>query len=1116
MQDNSLHNFIEDYPCQNDDDIQWKTACRKEFNELVSKARKNQKYGKFFYHQEVFLRYVRQYDRIFNIQATGTGKTGSLINVAEFYKKNRQEGIKRIFVLEPGPPTVEDFKSQIKKLSDPDDYNSENLSNASDKKIAKNNLSRLIKEWYSVMTYQQFCKINFNDKDIEDYYSDCVFFLDEAHKLRKLEDSKGGEMTKAEGEKIYTYLWRVAHIVKRSKFIISSATPMINEIQDMVPLLNLLLPANYQFPLYGEKDRNFYDSLSLEQLEPFFRGKITYIKFMESNLNIVNNGKCLDFFEHQFNFPSKDGGKPILPWKMKIDNNQIVQYETPSANKQTLNKTELKSYASQTKIVFATMDEDGYQLDVYRDLVGKNKGFDVGETTKKNNGFYLKEREVSVFVFPNSMYGTKGFDYYTQKNEYGQRVFKPKPKDTISLNKLFRAEAEESSLNNLKLLSSKFHYYLEKELLASKNEHPGNSFCYLEFVEAGGVILLGMILERFGFEEYSNTSSGFDLQTGKLELSKGKRFALLTSKSANIQNILDIFNSKENRHGEYIQMIIASSLARDGINIKNVLRGYIMTPGWHESGTYQALSRFIRADSHDYLLEENEGEKIRIDVARLASSLPEEEENIKQKGIKGASIDTYLYLLSEQKDIRIKRVLRFMKQTAFDAYLNYDRNTAGRSADYSAINDYSVRKYEIWEADGKPGNTKRHGLADNQGPDKDDYIYNTYHTLYCQNKIQQVKKLILHIISLKEFVYYDEVVRLIKKLKLKFDDYIIDYAIEDLITNRDNLSNKENILLFSIVNRGPIIYSVRQNYTEAKNEPSENLLYIDKPYPEITKVKESVEKLESNLDSLYKEIKDMNKEELANYYIKEQTYDLFKLLLEDSLIKLKEQRLEPINDVVLDLFKYYWLVVDSPEGYLKATRVALSDETKRVQGRKRAEGSKAGLKDLDLNKVKEEADKNRKVYIHFYIKSESTAFAISSIFETPNKNIRVMEDEDKFRDATDAEDYVYNFIFAKYLDSVMEEYRKHKYYATYIYRGGENEELVKRRENFFRIKESAEVKNRGRQCGTFDKDVIRSILKYLDKNNKYKARYEKETKKSKLCKILLEIFREQGLVFETP
>ena len=119
-----IHDFIEDYPDQEDEDIQWKISCRQEFfrNFKVKRSEKIPKKGEFYKHQKMFLRYMVPYDKLFLIHGTGTGKTGSIINMTEYYRRNEPGRFKKVFVLEPGPPTVNDFQEQIVKLSSDDYY----------------------------------------------------------------------------------------------------------------------------------------------------------------------------------------------------------------------------------------------------------------------------------------------------------------------------------------------------------------------------------------------------------------------------------------------------------------------------------------------------------------------------------------------------------------------------------------------------------------------------------------------------------------------------------------------------------------------------------------------------------------------------------------------------------------------------------------------------------------------------------------------------------------------------------------------------------------------------------------------------------------------------------
>ena len=317
--------MIENYEDQEDEDIQYKMSKRREFYELKSSLKeKPPEQGNFFKHQKLFTRYTRQYDRVFNIHETGTGKTGSIISLAEHYKNNEPGKIKKFIILEPGPSTVEDFRDQIVKLSKKDSYLVRD--NDIEDMSYKNNLTRMINRYYEVTTYRKFVKDDLPDDKIEEYYSDCVFFFDEAHRLRNLSDNSGSELSEEEFDKILSYLWRVTHIAKRTKVIVASATPMINKVRDFQPLLNLLLPADKQFPKV--KEDSFYENLTLEQIEPYIRGMITFVRFSETSIKVENKGISFQDFVHSIEYNREESSKVIIPDVKKIVDNKVVEVST--------------------------------------------------------------------------------------------------------------------------------------------------------------------------------------------------------------------------------------------------------------------------------------------------------------------------------------------------------------------------------------------------------------------------------------------------------------------------------------------------------------------------------------------------------------------------------------------------------------------------------------------------------------------------------------------------------------------------------------------------------------------------------------------------------------------
>lgn len=243
-----------------------------------------------------------------------------------------------------------------------------------------------------------------------------------------------------------------------------------------------------------------------------------------------------------------------------------------------------------------------------------------------------------------------------------------------------------------------------------------------------------------------------------------------------------------------------------------------------------------------------------------------------------------------------------------------------------------------------------------------------------------------------------------------------------------------------------------------------------------------------------------------------QPYTQFKLLLEDSLIRLKKRKTNEINKKILKLFSNYYLRIKKPEGYLEAAKKALTDTSEKKQGRNRAEGSTAGFKNLNLAKVKPK-ETDEEIYIHFYRESDKTGFNITSILEGKTRKVRILEGND-FRDTNTVENFVYTFIFDRYYDKLLEKYKKSKYYGSYIYRGGEQiEDLVKRRREFFRIVDTENVRNKGRVCVNNTATEVQKVLKYIDDKKEYTKYYTGKINKNDICRIIKTLFEKKGLLF---
>ena len=665
------------------------------------------------------------------------------------------------------------------------------------------------------------------------------------------------------------------------------------------------------------------------------------------------------------------------------------------------------------------------------------------------------------------------------------------------------------------LLSCKFSNYLKRELEQSKKDRPGNSFCYLELVEGSGVIVLGLILELLGFENFkSNSMTIVDSETNRItpDFKKKKRFAMITGKTTNLRSILRVFNSPDNMDGEYIQIIIASEVARDGINIKNVLRGYILSPGWHESGMYQALSRFIRADSHQEMitrrLSEGLDQKLEVEIYKFAAVKSLEE--TKESDINKMSVDLSNYLVAERKDMYIKRVLRIMKQVSIDSYMNYERNFRETDASYSQESDYSENRPGIWNP--VPG---RRG-----SPTGKDIIYNTYNIFYSDEYDTQIKRILMTEFTRRTMrgINYIPMERCIQIIsdgldfeRKNFNEYIFYQFINNYISQRKTYKDSFGIndYNFRVVGNNLILEKkVIHNYN--------NFLPTELDYVFSYKTDIEVDTTisdEQKIMKLYTDLEKLNLTQIINYYSIKQNYTDFKLLLETSLINFSKGEQNDADKKILELFYNYFLKVRIPVNWLDVTRDALKPVKEKKQGRKRAEGSTAGLKTLDLSKY-EPGFSDEETIVHFYRESEASGFGITSILEGKDRKIRIL-DGDSFRDTDIAEKFVYTYLFDLEYEKLLGRFKKYRFYGSKIYRGGEQEKnIVSRRKEFFRIVDTSFKRNTGRVCVNKKTEDIQEVLREIDTEGRYKQYHTGKVKnKEEICDIVYNIFREKDLLF---
>jgi hypothetical protein len=991
MESLSFEDFIPVYPEDNEINLQRIIANKREFLEVAGTITEPKpKRGEYYKHQKALLRYMKYHDRMMVIHETGTGKTCSLVAISEFYRKTT--GFNRVYILEKGKTTVNEFTKQIACVCTSEDagFITQRVTDIfSLEKTRKGNLTRNIhKAKYEVMTYGEFTKEikdqKLSDEEIEQKYSGCIFFVDEAHNLsedrsaeKRQEKVRGEEVDKNEKEEeefYYDVLFRVFHLVKRSKIVLATATPMINKVDELPRLMNLLLPLDQQMPLSWD-----YDKVTLSQLEPFFRGKVSYVRGLDTGAVVEEQGELIDYTHKPFVFAEENQDVPFVASTVDVNGKELIKPTQPEV------KTITKIYKSQSKIVKLRMSE--FQTESYMKTFEQDQ---KDTSKKKTENFRLTERNAAFAVFPN---GCAGGDFTKLGNKCAGRYIIPDTgfKKGFKLTPEMKEAVEDfESLSNL---SAKYSFIVDNE---SKAENFGNAFIFSDIKTGSGAILLGKILESYGYEKYSESGSVFiskektkvnicitDAETKEVRKNfpKKPRYGLLGNDN---DSLLELFNSPENKNGEYIKIMIGTPSSRDGINLYNVLRGYLVGPTWTPSGIHQALSRFLRSTSHEDLIKDEQqrlindnkdpsGAKVKVKIYKLASVLNNGSEN---------TVDIDLYTQVEEKDIKIRRMMRFLKQCAFDCPIHYNRNVRSTDKDNTPICDYTTCKYSCYK----------------NKEDFDEIDDSTFDILYADEIIEECRTEIVNLMRKRNSILIDELYE-----QLEYKKEYVTQAINKIITQKYQILDRFGFPSYINTN-GSVLYTqtyipsdIYKDYSDLSYYKDMMVGIVNENFEYIINVagKEELESIIEKAKSLEDPIN--NDYEEFSKFIDQLTDSKKQEIIENSLQKIQNSKENDFERAVLKKFQGYIYSIYEPLEDINEVKKNVDSIIKK-RGRTRKEDTKPfipGLKLLGPTPPFKSVNgkKPELVYIHNFTtqKSDMSSYNITSNVRTPSFDIRILK-----------------------------------------------------------------------------------------------------------------------------
>lgn len=227
----------------------------------------------------------------------------------------------------------------------------------------------------------------------------------------------------------------------------------------------------------------------------------------------------------------------------------------------------------------------------------------------------------------------------------------------------------------------------KEELKHRKHIVTGPGIVYSQFLDAG-IAVFGKVLEHYGFMEIKDAA---DL-TKKSKYPKGS-FAIISGEvPTDVRaELIKLYNSPENRHGEIISLLLITATGAEGISTKGCTHVHVMEPYWHWARLAQVFARAVRLLSHEHLPEKDRYVQPYIYLSDYPLVF-EDQEQQKMKIVEDTT-DVHLLHKAMQNQMIINSFLRAIQEASIDCMIHYG-DGAKRSKD-SASNKATELKCKV-------------------------------------------------------------------------------------------------------------------------------------------------------------------------------------------------------------------------------------------------------------------------------------------------------------------------------------------------------------------------------------------------------------------------------------
>ena len=547
-----------------------------------------------------------------------------------------------------------------------------------------------------------------------------VIIIEEVHNLvSKIVNSING--ISKQGMEIYQMLMNAQNV----KIVALSGTPLINNPLEAAVLFNILrgwIEITYYrimsvSPKYGDK-WNFeelekeiranenIDYLEINKINKSFEFHIkpkSYQQEYRDTCDFIDktcykNGVSVRYLEllKVPLFPIDDDGQVFRNYFVNENDEKGDSLKNEQIFKQRIlglvSHYESKNTEEYPEIMsdqYFRVEMSNYQLQMYELLRIKERLTERGGKSKQKKGkgtvksnFRVFSRQACNFVFPEGIprpYPDPSFVVsLAQRNNRPSAKTNAKSLKDIEnmLTKEERANNQgniapeykrridmaieklvENGMNYLKPVPDGLNKLSPKMslLLTNMESCTGLIFVYSNFRTLEGIEVFTKILDFNGYSHYTTQDD------------VNKKYAIYSGaeKEEERKKMLAIFTSHENKHGQFIKVLLATAAGAEGLDLKNIRQIHIMEPYWNQMRNRQVIGRGVRRNSH-IDLPKNER---KIEIFRYVSVFSKTNSILTKDKI---STDQYINQNSIKRQYIIDQMLTIFKECSFDCFLNYD------------------------------------------------------------------------------------------------------------------------------------------------------------------------------------------------------------------------------------------------------------------------------------------------------------------------------------------------------------------------------------------------------------------------------------------------------------